>query len=188
MPAKYEIAFLPNGPKLKFSGTRGNYYEFQDGRRLELHTDPVWCRNCKKVTHGEVIDSIEKIDDRIANLERLAAEIRREMTLPPLPEPNAPGDREQREQIAEWKLRRQWRLQRRSPPRCIICGSIDIVAFPLDQVIPNPAGEGSVTMTCTGLCSTSFNEWFFTPEGERIPRDTKPTYWRHPGQDILGRR
>jgi hypothetical protein len=33
------------------------------------------------------------------------------------------------------------------------------------------------------MCSTDFNEWFFTPEGDRIPRDTKPTYWHHPVLD-----
>jgi predicted oxidoreductase len=33
------------------------------------------------------------------------------------------------------------------------------------------------------MCSTRFNEWFFTPEGDRIPRDTKPTYWHHPALD-----
>ena len=36
---------------------------------------------------------------------------------------------------------------------------------------------------CVGMCSTSFNEWFFTPEGDRIPRDTRPTYWHHPELD-----
>jgi hypothetical protein len=39
-----------------------------------------------------------------------------------------------------------------------------------------------------GLCSNDFNEWFFTPEGDRIPRDTKPTYWYHPVLDHPSRR
>jgi hypothetical protein len=33
------------------------------------------------------------------------------------------------------------------------------------------------------MCSTVFNEWFFTPEGDRIPRDTQPTYWAFPESD-----
>jgi|GEM_PF-4983383 len=40
-----------------------------------------------------------------------------------------------------------------------------------------------IQIDCVGMCSTSFNEWFFTPEGDRIPRDTQPTYWHHPELD-----
>lgn len=49
--------------------------------------------------------------------------------------------------------------------------------------VPHPHGDGMIQIDCVGMCSTSFNEWFFTPEGDRIPRDTQPTYWHHPELD-----
>jgi hypothetical protein len=42
--------------------------------------------------------------------------------------------------------------------------------------VPHPSGEGMIQIDCVGMCSTSFNEWFLTPQGDRIPRETRPTY------------
>ena len=111
MPAFYRLTFLPEGRTQDFAGSRGNYYRLADGAEITLHSRPVWCEQCAKVTHGEEIESVQAIDKQIADLERLAAEIRREMTRPPLPAPDAPGYRHQQEQIAEFKLRREWRLE-----------------------------------------------------------------------------
>lgn len=57
----------------------------------------------------------------------------------------------------------------------------DLIVFPLNGTAPNPAGTGTVEVRLRGTCSTDFNNGFFTPEGERIPRDTKPSDWHHPG-------
>ena len=71
-------------------------------------------------------------------------------------------------------------MGRESPPKCLECGSTEIVVFPVGERAGNPMGPGWVEITITGLCSTSFNNRFYTPEGDRIPRDTKPTYWTLP--------
>ena len=55
--------------------------------------------------------------------------------------------------------------------------------LPVGKAIANPAGVGQLQIDCVGMCSTKFNEWFFTPEGDRIPRDTRSTYWHHPELD-----
>lgn len=178
MPASYRLTFLPEGRTQDFAGSRGNYYRLADGREITLHSRPVWCEQCAKVTHGEEIESVQAIDKQIADLERLAAEIRREMTRPPLPAPDAPGDRHQQEQIAELKLRREWRLQRSSPPKCLICGSTAIV--PLEHGKPVRIAGGTVRCDCVGMCSTNFNEWRFSPEGDLIEKG-QPTYWRFRG-------
>jgi hypothetical protein len=71
-------------------------------------------------------------------------------------------------------------MGRESPPKCLECGSTEIVVFPVGGRVKNPTGSGRVEITITGHCSTSFNNRFYTPEGDRIPRDTKPTYWTLP--------
>jgi hypothetical protein len=167
LPGLYRLTFLPEQRTQDFAGSRGNYYRLDDGSQITLHSRPVWCNRCDKVTHGEEIESIEEIDKEIARQERLAAEYWRDIARPPLPTPDAPGDRHQRERIAELQLRRTWRLNRRSPPRCIQCGSAEIVQ--LEHRKPVHAGHGTVVLEMIGMCSTGFNMWYFTPEGERIP-------------------
>ena len=166
MPGFYRLTFLPESRIQDFHESRGNYYRLNDGSEITLEGKPVWCDRCGKVTEGEVIESIEKIDERIANLERLAAEIRLEMTRPPPPDLKAPGDRFQREQILELELRREWRKRRQTPPRCILCGCTQIV--PLEHAKPVRVGDISIVLEMVGMCSTGFNMWYFTPEGERI--------------------
>jgi hypothetical protein len=82
--------------------------------------------------------------------------------------------------LREARRRREWLQARRWPPKCIRCGTTDVVDLPEGRAVLHPAGNGTITLSWVGMCSTPFNEWFFTPEGDRIPRDTTPTYWHHP--------
>ena len=168
MPGLYLLIFLPEGRTRRFSGSCGNYYRLGDGSELELYSEPVWCHRCGGVAHGEDLGTVERIDRWVADLERLAAEIRRETTRPPLPAPDAPGDRHQRARIAELMLRRAWRASRRSPPRCIFCGTTEITL--LEHGKPVRAGRQSfvVLEVVIGHCGRLDNGWYFTAEGERI--------------------
>jgi hypothetical protein len=185
MPGMYEITFLPEGKKERYFGSRGHYYEFDDGGHLDVDTVPVWCRRCDKFRGGERIESLEEIDKKLADLDDPKSDLYRFVTRPLLPEFEPPGFREdfRRQRIEEIHKRRQWRERRSSPPKCIVCGSTEIVFFPSEEPVSIPPGSTMVTVRWTGMCSTTFNEWFFTPEGDRIPRDTKPTYWHHPQLD-----
>jgi hypothetical protein len=182
MPGLYEIEFSPDEPVKEFAGSRGNYYEFEDQSHLDMETTPVWCHHCGKITHGEKIEPLAEIDKKLADLNDPSSELYKfsmRSLLPGLDE-LMPRDKFRLDLIETAKKRRAWRAQRLSEPKCILCGSTSIFAFPLNQQVPNPAGQGTVEMSVVGMCSTRFNEWFFTPEGDRIPRDTKPTYWHHP--------
>lgn len=68
MPAMYEVSFAPDGAIKQFVGSRGNYYEFHDGSHIDLETTPVWCHDCRKIAHGEQIESLEEIDKQLADL------------------------------------------------------------------------------------------------------------------------
>ena len=91
MPGIYRLTFLPDGRTQKFAGLRGDYYRLAGESEITLYSGPVWCAACAKVTHGEHIESIQEIDRRSQDLERLAAEIRREMSRPPLPASDGPA-------------------------------------------------------------------------------------------------
>jgi hypothetical protein len=184
MPAIYEITFRPDGSATEFAGSRGNYYEFEDGSHLDMETTPVWCRRCERVTHGEEIETLEVMDQKIADLDDPKSELYKVIKTLATRHNGVDADEKFRlGQIENAKKRRQWREQRQAGPKCICCGSMDIFVFPINQEVPHPAGQGTVEVRWVGMCSTDFNQWFFTPEGDRIPRDTKPTRWHLPVLD-----
>jgi hypothetical protein len=183
MPGFYEIRWLPSGRTEKFAGSRGNYYEFSESDRLDLHSEPGWCHHCGKVTHIENLSTVDELDKQIRDLNDPSSELYRMTRHGVLDELLGKGDKFLNDRIAEIQRRRRWREERKSPPKCIHCGTTEIVELPIGMPVPVPHGEGQVQIDCVGMCSTNFNEWFFTPEGDRIPRDTRPTYWHHPELD-----
>src|SRR5688500_19585778 len=131
MPSMYKIRYQPQGKVERFYGSRGNYYEFEDGTHLDVHTNPAWCRACGGLTHGERIDSMAQIDQQIADLNDPSSELYRFTQRSLLPELDdlVPKDKFRLDQLAEAHKRRAWRQRRTSPPRCIRCGSTDLLRF-----------------------------------------------------------
>ena len=179
MPGVYEIRFLPSGRTREFYGSRGDYYEFEDGSHIDVSSGPVWCYRCHDFTDGESIESLETIDQQLADLQDPRSELYRSTKDTLLYNDGRPRFRPH--YIDLLRQRRQWREGREAPPKCLECGTTEIVVLSADgERVKNPAGIGWVVVTITGLCSTLFNNRFYTPEGDRIPRDTKPTYWTLP--------
>ena len=175
MPAVYQIQFTPSGETQEYFGSRGDSYELEDGTHIDVRSQPVWCRRCGEFTDGESIERLDEIDQQIADLQDPRSELYR-LTRDTLP--TADGRPRLRPHFTKLlRQRRRWLMDRESPPKCLECGSTDILVFPVGERAGNPIGPGWVEITITGHCSTSFNNRFYTPEGDRIPRDTKPTYW-----------
>lgn len=166
MALGYEITFMPGRRTIRFTGSDFNYYRLPDGNEIGLASRPIWCDGCAKVSHGEAIPSLSDIDQAIASLKRLAGEIRREID----PE----GDGSQQDQIAELSLARTWRSLRQSPPRCMVCGSCNIIS--LEQNKPIRTGNDTILLKAVGLIDTICGSSYFTAEGERIhlPDDREP--------------
>ena len=167
MPAVCEIRFLPGGETRKFYGSRGDYYELEDGTHIDVISALVWCPRCGEFTDGEVIAGLAEIDHLLAELRDPSSETSR-------------GLHDRQGAVEQMESRRRWLIGRESPPKCLTCGSAEIVVLPEGETVRNPTGPGWVAVTVTGHCSTSFNNRYYTPEGDLIPRDTAPTYWSPP--------
>ena len=179
MPVAYLITFQPSGKTVAFSGSRGNYYELENGMQIIMETEPVWCHVCAKIGHGESIKSPAEIDQAMTDLqnpdnrfERAMARVREDFTA--ITGISLNENAHLKKRMHEMMARREWREHRVSKPRCIECGSIQILPLPVDQEIQNPAGTGTILLSVEGLCSTGFNQWVFTPEGLR--KDVPVTY------------
>ena len=183
MPGTYEIEFLPERRTSKLAGSRGNYYESADGTRMNLVAEPIWCCGCNAVSEGERIESVAELDRQLADLRDPRSELYGLLAKDWLGEFKDLGEAFTQNHTVEREQRKRFRVQRVAPPKCIRCECTEIVPLPEGQSVPHPTGAGSIRCTSVGMCSTSFNNWFFTPEGDRIPRDTSPSDWHHPGLD-----
>jgi hypothetical protein len=173
MPSVYEIKFKSSGETREHVGSRGDYYDLGDGSHLNVSSRPVWCHLCDSFTDGESIEGLEEIDRQIADLRDPTSELFRFYQDSGTDSIGVDGIR----LITGLEKRRRWRVCRKAPPKCLVCGSEEIVLLPEGQKVSNPTGPGWIDVTVTGHCSTAFNNRYYTPEGDRIPRDTKPTYW-----------
>jgi hypothetical protein len=174
VPSFYAIRFEPEGRTEDFHETRGSYYLFPDGTRVELEAAPVWCRRCDAVREGERVEPIASIDQLIADLQdptSLMYQFAQAADLSHL----RPGSTDTASKSSPPDLlidgarrrRRRWRTERVSPAKCLTCGSTELV--PLDrQPVPHPSGTGTIAARHAGFWTGSFQTWAFTPEGDRI--------------------
>ncbi|MCE9555715.1 MAG: hypothetical protein K8T91_20385 [Planctomycetes bacterium] len=186
MPACYQIRFADGTPDVEWFGLRGFYYEFLDGTQIGLRPTIAWCCNCQQFIDAEWIQSLEEITNELAELNDPTSLRASLFTSNEPPFDESPYIERMAKLYMEAKdeatRRIEWRRVRHSPPRCLICGSTDI-RFPADDQTIKIPGRGSAVVECTGMCSTDFCNWFYTPEGVRIPRETQPSYWHFPGEE-----
>jgi len=180
MPAVYEVRWLPDGPTEEYFGSRGNYYELSESDHIDVHAGLVWCHCCNAITEGEELSTVDEIERQISDLHDPTTELYQSTRYGLVEKLTKGGENYLRDRIEELQRRLRWRAARLSPPKCIVCGSTDIMPLPTGEPIPSPRGEGQIQVHVVGMCSTSFREWYFTPEGDRIPRETQPKYWTHP--------
>lgn len=185
MPGYYELKFPDASLNSKYAGMRGNYYELPDGSLVALKSTPCWCKDCNQVTDGEWIESVEELERRLQDLQDPQSERfqfhdeGQQIIQNIIPEFEGIGLREKALERSSERLR--WRRLRKALPKCIVCGSSSIF-------FPDESNDGAVVVDCKvvvhikirGMCSTKFNEWYFTVDGDRILRDTKPKYWTLP--------
>ena len=134
MPAVYQLRFMPGGETQKIYGSRGDHYEMANGTHIDLHSSPVWCRQCMKFTDGESIEALEEIDRQIAELRDPTSELFRFYRESGADSIGVEGIRF----ITKLETRRRWRDRREAPPKCLECGSTEIVVLPEGQKSEEP--------------------------------------------------
>jgi hypothetical protein len=174
MPGMYEITLLPEKKVHRFCGTRGNYYQLPDGSKLDVHRKPVWCRHCQAFSEGEWLQSVPELEQAIAAYSDINSAERQRVLQSSFIQDKA-GSLAKR--LAQSTVRLQWRKGRATPPKCLECGTTEIVDLGNGQEIASPCSPGTLTIQLVGMCSTEFRNYFYTPEGNRIPMETQPSYW-----------
>jgi hypothetical protein len=151
------------------------YYILPSGAAIRLYEQPAWCRGCREFVRAEHLSALEDIDAGIAKYRGKAAETRRRLG-GWMYRLGLKSSRQSLHELSVWEeavveeqMRREWRLKRQSPPRCLECGSTALDLPPDDGEYPHPSGNGRVQVAITSHVSLAAdaNE-YYSAEGLRI--------------------
>jgi hypothetical protein len=153
------------------------YYRLPDGERLHVRQTAAWCQSCGKFTLVEYIESVAELEAELPGLivrkDQLLEEAHGQSSVSEdLRSIGFDLDWTERA-IAEVPVRIAWRRKRQSPPKCLHCGTSNLLE------IDDPCGgdpfthphNGERVISSNGFASTE--EWHaeFTPEGELLWSD-----------------
>lgn len=138
-------------------------YRLADGSLLHVEQEAAWCERCACFGSAELVPSVEDLRNRIRDLQtpnnKVRSFFRTEAAIG--------------RAIAELETRLKWRGDRRSPARCLRCGSTEIVPVRFGDHFSVCFVSGKrVVQLRTGFADTAFWIAEFTPEG--IARSTGP--------------
>lgn len=131
-------------------------YLLEDGSKIHVEQQPAWCRACDSFVPAELLQPVEHLEREIA---RLQSWLSGRWVMPS-------GQRKRgKEMLAEVEKRLSWRRGRVSPPRCLQCGSIEVVPVPGSGEFSHPATGERVVSASSGFADAA--PWFaaFSPEG-----------------------
>jgi hypothetical protein len=162
MPIRYHISV--SDAEVVLSSSCDNYYILAPGELLVMQPSPAWCGECKQFTEAEWFDTVEAYDQMIKRAAYYADR-------PGLIQPEDHSLLYLVGRLPDLRRRRTWRAARQSPPKCIQCGSSDVVILDRNgdhSVVPC---LGRVDMRVGALISSEgpcCHFWYFTPEGVRV--------------------
>ena len=134
-------------------------YRMPDGSRLHIRQRECWCPVCERIDMAEDVPSLAELQ---AELDRLLAPD--EETLRKFAFIDIPVD----DLIAETRKRIEWRRHRRSPAKCLHCGSTNITALPHNKEFAHPKTRERVLVAGWGFLDAAPWHAEFTTEGDPI--------------------
>jgi hypothetical protein len=185
MPPYLTITFMPEAKVIDWYVDVDCFYVMEDGYEVNVSTWPAWCNQCKEFVDGEVIPSLESLQDWVHSKEngdyarereeRYGAanrEFARKWGNHLSKADHERIDREEREReeraLLHDRRKCEWRMLRQSPPRCLQCGETDIVQFLHWKDVPSPCTDGTVRIEQVGYYRGSSLKTLYTVEGELI--------------------
>jgi hypothetical protein len=149
-------------------------YEMADGSTVTIERTFVWCSACREVRWGEQLTDLAQLERDLAAtsarepavMEELSFSVSRHQTLEDL---LASRKKELESRIA-------WRRIRKSPARCLECGSTDITPLVLTETddgdekwtLREHPGCGGIVTVLSQMVLSIDRRWFrYTPEGKK---------------------
>lgn len=154
------------------------YYRLGPDERLIFEWQLGWCRRCEEFVKMEELPTLRRVDAEIEKLESCRRDRDR------IDAKNHACYSEayptQEDTLETWLRKRRWIQDRKSPPRCLECGSVfgvvalDSLPTTDDNVRPHPGLPGrTIKVGAIGHCSPESlpdtrREIEYDPEGNRL--------------------
>jgi len=176
MPFITEIRCPTNGLLFaSFQMWNAFYYRLGNGIEFPLDVGYAWCHRCERFVECERLYSIDEIKTRIDDLlatksdwhedDARAAERFADSGH------DLPCNLKQAALYKSWVAALAWRRNRRTPPRCLECGSFSAIKIlPESEEVPHPAGNCPIVVGSGGHASVAGlrDLVFFNAEGLKI--------------------
>jgi hypothetical protein len=134
-------------------------YEMPDGSKLHLRQSECWCPKCDRITMAEDIPSLTELEVELNRFLNPSADDLQTFQFLGL---------SIEEQTEEARKRIEWRLARKSPGKCLCCGSTEIVTLPEVEVFQHPNTGELVVVVGRGFADAGVWRATFTTEGDVI--------------------
>lgn len=143
----------------------GGLYRISSSLSIPLMVRWAWCHQCDGIRYVERIPDIKEIKQELRrsfwNVSKWGEGIWR-----------CTGATSRRHHRRVLKSILAWRRNRKSPPRCLCCGSLDFEVFSGDLefqgigTVPHPGCGGTIHCEISGLWTgVSFGQSAYSPEG-----------------------
>lgn len=182
MAMPFECNFILDDSSEQVSISTGLHRRKLESVYVRLDDDAVWCFHCDRLVNGEVLpplaslrENLKEMKERLRNRRRDAREAQRVFNTSAQSDANdlASIERERHRaerNLAEAKALVRWRRWRKSPPRCLQCGSTAIAALPSGRnEFPHPAGRGMICLVGSSIWTGTWEYFFYDAEGNHIP-------------------
>jgi hypothetical protein len=136
-------------------------YRLSDGTKLVILEAPAWCPACERFVVAEDIPSVVSLEEELRGLQAGDSDLLDKWEFV---SNGAPVE----QRIAELRRRIKWRRGRRSPPRCLHCGSLGIVPIPGSGELTHPQTGERGFLAWSGFIDTDIWVAEFSPEGEQL--------------------
>lgn len=134
-------------------------YVLDDGSRTGVAQADYFCPACHRFVAGESLETVEELESLLDQIDNNPESRHRKFA-------EYIGDIPKK--ISDLQARINWRKKRQSPPKCLHCGSIDIVPVPDDEEFDHPVTGLRMKIAGQGFASTDQWQATYTPEGDRI--------------------
>jgi hypothetical protein len=148
-------------------------YVLPDNQRLPGGAIPTWCFDCDGIRDSEHLPTVERLSELLAELEANGLDERELSDKASFLQIEIDPQREYDNQLAWRRAALNWRLGRRSPPRCLVCGGTNHAPVQWsDRGCEHPGCNGMFT-TQREYHSVQAIYWEVDAEGNRLPEESR---------------
>ncbi len=149
------------------------HYVLHDSQRIPGCAIPTWCFDCGGIRDAEQLPTLERLAQRLADLESngldeqelngKAAFLKTQLDL----------QHEYATELARRRAALNWRSNRVSPPRCLVCGGTNHSPIQWTENGCEHPGCGGVFQTQQTFHGVRGVDWDVDAEGNRLPEKSK---------------